>query len=119
MNSPPQISIDGTNLHAVEHFTNMGSIISSDAIVGKDLDNCLSKASSSFGRLSKRAWQSHSLRLSKKIQVYRAIIIPTLLYGAETWVLYRKQIRLLEWVHQHCLHSIRGIKWQFLALNLS
>ena len=29
--SPPHISIDGTNLNAVEHFTYMGSVISNDA----------------------------------------------------------------------------------------
>ena len=88
--SPPHISINGTNLNAVEHFTYLGSDISNDATVSKDLDNRLSKASSSFERLSKRVWQSHSLRLSMKIQVYRAVVFLTLLYGAETWVLYRK-----------------------------
>ena len=76
-----------------------------------------SKASSSFGRLSKRVWQSHSLHLSTKIQVYRTVIVPTLLYGAETWVLYRKQIRLLEQFHKCCLRSILGIKWQDHVLN--
>ena len=54
--SPHNISIDGTNLNAVEHFTYLGSVISNDATVSKDLDNHLSKASSSFGRLSKRVW---------------------------------------------------------------
>ena len=52
------------------------------------------------------------LCLSTKVQVYRAIVVPTLLYGAETWVLYQKQIRLLERSHQCCLHCILGIKWQ-------
>ena len=80
--------------------------------VSKDLDNRLPKASSSFGRLSKRVWQRYSLRLSTKIQVYRAVVVTTLLYGAETWVLYRKQIGLLERFHQRCLRSILGIKWQ-------
>ena len=75
-------------------------------------DNHLPKASSSFGRLSKRVRQSHLLSLSTKIQVYRAVIISILLYGAETWVLYWKEIRLLEQFHQCCLHSILGIKWQ-------
>ena len=84
--SPPHISIDGTNLNAVEHFTYLGSVISSGATVSKDLDNRLSKASSSFGRLSKRVWLSHLLRLSTKIKVYRTVDVPTLLYGAETWV---------------------------------
>ena len=107
---PPHISFDGTNLNAVEHFTYL-TYISNDATVSKDLDNCLSKANSSFGRLSKKVWQSQSLLLSAKILVYRAVVVPTLLYGAETWVLYRKQIRLLEWFHQRCLRANLGIKW--------
>ena len=84
--SPPHIGIDGTNLNAVEHFTYLGSIISSDATVSKDHDNRLSKASSSFGSPSKRVWQSHSLHLSTKNQGIQALVVPTLLYGAETWV---------------------------------
>ena len=65
----------------------LGSVISNDATVSKDLDNRLSKANSSFGRLSKRVWQNHALRLSTRIQVYRAVVVPTLMYGAETWIL--------------------------------
>ena len=90
----------------MEHFTYLGSVICNDATVSKDLDNRLSKASSPFGTLSKRVWQRHLPRLSTKI------VIPTLLYGAETWVLYRKQIRLLERFHRRCLRSILGIRWQ-------
>ena len=47
------------------HFTYLGSAISNDATVSKDLDNRLSKASSSFGRLSKRVRQSLALPLHK------------------------------------------------------
>ena len=104
--SPSQISIDGTNLNTVKHFTYLGSIIFKDATISKDLDNCLSKASSSFWRLSKQVLRSHLFLLSSKLQVYRAIVIPTLLCSAETWVFYLKQIRLLEQFHQHCLCSI-------------
>ena len=89
--SPPHISINGTNLKTVEHFTYLGSIISDDATVSKDLGNRWSKTSSSPGRLSKRVWQNHSLRLSTKIQVYWVVVVPTFLYGAEIWVLYQKQ----------------------------
>ena len=96
----------------MEHFTYLGSVISNDATISKDLDNRLSKASSSFGRLSKIVWQSRSLRLSTTIQVYRADVISNLLYGAETCVLYRKQIRLLDQFHQRCSRPILGIKRQ-------
>ena len=80
----PHISINGTNLNTVEHSTYLGSIISNEATVSKDIDTRLSKASSSFGRLSMRVWQSHALRLSTKIQAYTAAVVPTLMYGAET-----------------------------------
>ncbi|KAI8516323.1 hypothetical protein Bbelb_049040 [Branchiostoma belcheri] len=113
----PQISIEGHPLNAVEHFTYLGSVISNDATVTKDVDSRLGKASSSFGRLQKRVWKNHSLRLSTKIQVYRAVVVTTLLYGAETWVLYRKQVKLLERFHQRCLRCIMGIKWQDYVTN--
>ena len=73
--------------------------------------------SQQFLRKAVRVWQSHSLRLSTKNQVYRAVVVPTLPYGAETWVRYRKEIRLLERFHQRCLHSILGIKWQDQVSN--
>ena len=77
--SPPHIRINGTNLNAVEHFTYLGSVISNDATVSKKLDNPLSKPSNSSGRLSKRVWKYQALRLSTMIQVYRAVVVPTLL----------------------------------------
>ena len=91
--------------------------MSNDATIDKDLDNRLSKASTSFGRLYKRVWNSHSLRLTTKIKVYRAVVIPTLIYGAETWTLYRRQVRLLERFHQRCLRSILNIKWHDYVSN--
>ena len=96
----------------MEHSTYTGSVISNDATISNNLDNGLFKARYSFGRQSKRVWQSHRLRLSTKLEVYRAVIVPTLPYGAEAWVLYLKQIRLLERLHQYCLHSILGNEWQ-------
>ena len=70
-------------------------------------------------------WQSHALHLSTQIQVYVELSSsphPTppglpLPYGAETWVLYRKQIRLLEQFYLRCLRFIFGIKWQRLRVR--
>ena len=52
--SPPHISIFGTKLNAVEHFMYLGSVISNDATVSKGVNNHLFKASSSFGRQSRK-----------------------------------------------------------------
>ena len=49
--------------------------------------------------------------------MYIAVVVPILLHGAETLVLYRKQIRLRERFYQRCLRSILGIKWQDYISN--
>ena len=101
--------------NTIEHFTYLGSVISNDATVAKDVDNCLTKASSSFGRLQKHVWKNHSLRLTTL--VYRAAVVTTLLHGSEAWVLYRKQVQLLEPFHQRCLWSTMGTRWQDYVTN--
>ena len=46
-----------------------------------------------------------------------AVIVPSVVYGAVTWVLHQKQSRLLGRFHQRCLGSILGIKWQDYVSN--
>lgn len=63
-------------------------------------------------------WQNHSLLPLNKVGVYVAVIISTLMYAAETWVLYRKHIQLLGRFHQRCLQSIMGIYWHDYDTNI-
>nr|VZI48789.1 unnamed protein product [Spirometra erinaceieuropaei] len=44
--------------------------------------------------------------------MYKAVILPTLLYGAETWTVYAKQARRLNHCHLSCLRRILRLKWQ-------
>lgn len=49
--------------------------------------------------------------------MYRAVVIVTLLYASEAWVLYRKHVNLREQFHQRCICSIMGIQWQDYIMN--
>ncbi len=114
---PPKFNIDGHPLNAVDQFINLGSITSNNVSITKDMDNRLAKACSPFGRPQKPVWQNHSLRLTTKIQVYKTVVLSTLLYWSESWVLYRKHTQLLERFHQRCLRSIMGSQWQDYKTN--
>jgi len=46
--------------------------------------------------------------LHTKLAVYRAVVTTSLLYGCETWMLYRKQLRALDQFHIRYLHKIMG-----------
>ncbi|XP_076056334.1 uncharacterized protein LOC143034284 [Oratosquilla oratoria] len=56
--------------------------------------------------------------ITTKIIVYKAVVIPTLLYDAEAW-LYARHIKALEKFHQRCLRRLLGISWHDRRTNTS
>nr|VZH93443.1 unnamed protein product [Spirometra erinaceieuropaei] len=111
-NAPPQISVNGTQLQVVENFPYLGSTLSRNTKIDDEVANGISKASQAFGRLQSTVWNRHGLQLSTKLKMYKAVILPTLLYGAETWTVYVKQARRLNHFHLSCLRRILRLKWQ-------
>jgi len=100
-----------TQLATVEKFCYLGSFLSNTISVDDDITSRLAKAGCAFGKLQDRLWRAHDVSLRTKIAVYRAVVTTTLLYGCETWTLYRRhQIHKLDQFHMHCLRSIARFK---------
>ena len=59
-----------------------------------------------------------NIKLDTKIKVYKAVVLTSLLYGCESWTLYRKHTKQLERFHMRSLRAIMGIKWQDRVTNL-
>ncbi|BHF64041.1 hypothetical protein SprV_0200703900 [Sparganum proliferum] len=72
----------------------------------------ISKASQTFDRLQSTVWNRHGLHLSTKQKIYKAVILPTLLYGAETWTVYKKQARRPNHFQLSCHRRIVKLRWQ-------
>ncbi|BHF82468.1 hypothetical protein SprV_0802560600 [Sparganum proliferum] len=108
----PQISVNGTKVQVVENFPYPGSTLSRNTNIDDEVANRISKASQAFGRLQSTVWNRHGLQLSTKLNMYKAVILPTLLYGAETWTVYTKQARRLKHFHLSCLSPILRLNWQ-------
>ncbi len=114
---PPSISIEQTELKVVHHFSYLECVISSDAKIDKEIDNRLAKANSAFSRLYGRVWNNNNLKKDMRVSVYKAVVLTTLLYGAESWVTYRHHLRLLEPFNQRCLRTILNIRWSDFVAN--
>ena len=102
----PCITIDGTQLKNVESFKYLGSTISSDRTLDREITARIQKANYAFGRLRTKVLQHKSIYLSTKLKVYTARVLPSLLYGCETWTVYRRHLQKLEQFHARSLRSI-------------
>nr|VZH91133.1 unnamed protein product [Spirometra erinaceieuropaei] len=113
--APPNaslINVNGTQLQVVGNFPYLGSTLSCNTKIDDEVARRISKASQAFGRLQSTVWNRHGLQLSTKLKMYKAVILPTLLYGAETWTVYTKQARRLNHFHLSCLRRILRLSWQ-------
>ena len=55
----------------------------------------MGKASAVFGDLRERLWNNRHVSIRVKCKVYRATVLATLLYDAETWTVYGVQVKKL------------------------
>ena len=102
----------------MKEFTYLGSIITSDSHIESALHKRMSKASMSFGRFRERLWNNHNVSIRVKEQIYRAIILSTLLYGAETRAVYRRHVKKLYAFMMRHLRSIMKIRRQDKVTNI-
>ena len=80
------IMVDGNKLNY------LGSTISSNGCIDDEIQRRMAKASASFGRLRQRLWNNHHVSMRVKGKIYHTFVLSTLLYGAEAWTVYRRQV---------------------------
>ncbi|KAJ8369375.1 hypothetical protein SKAU_G00094030 [Synaphobranchus kaupii] len=110
--NPLSITICNYTLEAVSSFTYLGSTITNNLSLDAELSSRIGKAASTFGKLKARVWDNGKLTAHTKVQVYRACVINTLLYGSEAWTTYSHQEQRINSFHLHCLRHILGITWR-------
>ena len=117
--SEPTITLDEAALENVNHFPYLGSHLSSSVDIDDEIQYRLKCAATAYGRLRKRVFQDHDIRIATKVLVYKAIVITTLLYASETWTTYRRHLKTLEKFHQRCLRNIMNVSWEDRRTNVS
>lgn len=108
----PTVYINNICLSVVDKFTYLGSTVSNNNNLDAELDMRIGRASSVFGKLSKRVWYNKYFSLLLKVRVYHACVLSILLYASETWTTYRRHENRLNAFHFRCFRSILGVCWK-------
>ena len=66
-------------------------------------------ASMTFGSLSSCLWSRSEISKDTKMSIFKTAVMPTLLYGCETWVPIAEDIHRFEVVQMRCLRKILKI----------
>ena len=103
------VQVKGGEIEMVEHFSYLGSVLSCDGEVMKDVKSRIAKVSKAFGCLRIPIFNNPILSIPTKRAVYRATVVSVLMYGAETWTLRAEHVRHLTAFHNRCVWTILGV----------
>ena len=114
LNITPTLQMsDDTNIERVSQFKYLGSILRSDNSVDAEVESCINRAAQVFRSISRLVWYQNKIKVSTKIKLFKSVIIPTLLYGSETWNLLTHHTQRLQVFVNKCLRIItRTFLWE-------
>jgi len=94
-----------------------GRTISGNGCIEDEIQRRMAKTSASFGRLCQKLWNKHHVSMRFKGKIYRAVVLSTLLYGAEAWTVYRRHVKKLHAFVMRHLCSIMKLTWMDKVAN--
>jgi hypothetical protein len=103
------VTVGSDVIEIVPSFTYLGSIITQDGRLESELSSRIAKAARAFGCLRESIFTSCKLSTDTKRCVYKAVVISTLLYGAEPWNVKAVLLKHLNAFHNHCVRCIMGV----------
>ncbi|BHF66928.1 hypothetical protein SprV_0200995100 [Sparganum proliferum] len=109
-NVASQITVNGIQLQVVDNMMYLGSTFTRNVKIDDEVACRISKVSQAFGRLQKTVCNRYVRQPSMMLKMYKAVILPTMLHGAETWTVYMRQERRLNHFHLSCLRRILKLK---------
>ena len=93
----------------MEEFEYLGSIVMSDCELDREINVRIRKASSSFRSLCRILWYQQEIKMSTKMRMFKAAILPTLLCGSETWTPLAKQMKRLYAMFSDAVNHIGSV----------
>ena len=107
----PRIVLRSGPLEVVDEFCYLGSTLSADGRLDREVEERIAKASRAFDALHRVAWKRPEISLTTKVALYHTCVLSSLLYGAETWTLLAAHMRRMEAFHHSCLRRILRVWW--------
>ena len=107
-----EIIVEGQLLADVYVFKYLGSLFNKVADMENELERRKVLAMSAFKRLQRKVFKYKFLRLKIKMKLYNTIVLSTLLWDCNNWVLSKNQLDKLETFHTKNLRQILGKTWE-------
>ena len=98
-NLPPRVQIGGDEIEVVDEFVYLGSLVTADNDTSREIQRRIMAGNRAYFGL-RRTLRSSRIRRRTKLNIYKTLIRPVVLYGHETWTMLvedQRTLSVFEW----------------------
>ena len=110
-----EIKIKGQRLEEVENFKYLGAIVSNEGSKPEILSR-IAQATAALSRL-KIIWRDKNISLASKVKLMQTLILSTVLYACESWILAAEIERMIQALEMRCYRRLLNISYKDHVTN--
>ena len=116
-NAPSTVQVNGIDVNVISAFDYLGSTVTMSGSCELDISKRIGKAANVMKSLHTQLWTQRTVSRTTKLRIYKAAILPVLLYGSETWTWTSTLARRLNAFDTRALRRLENIRWSDFVSN--
>ena len=104
-----KVCVDGEEIEQVQNMKYLGAILSADGTCEEEIEQRVGAAARVIGAMRKEVLERKELKKATKMRVYNVIVLPTMLYGSETWTVMKRHESRLGATEMAYLRRVEGV----------
>ena len=104
-----KVEVDGVRLKQARETVYLGVRLSENGGMESELERTIGMAATAVGALREPVFGNKELSKEAKLTVYNAVVVPTLVYGCEAWVLRERDKMRLQAMEMKVLRGVTGV----------
>jgi len=105
------LKVNSKDIQSVSQFTYLASLVTDDNRTDAETKTRFGKAAAAVNRLSKIC-NNRSFSIHLKMRLYNSIVVPIVLYGAETWAVTKTIEKRMDSLDSRNVRHILKMRWQ-------
>ena len=104
-----KVEVEGVTIEQARETVYLGVRLSENGGMGSELERRIGMAATTVRALREPVFGNKELSREAKLRVYNVVVVPTLVYGCETWVLKERAKSRVQAIEMKVLKGVAGV----------
>ena len=112
-----EMTVDGKDIEVVTKFVFLAALITKDGLCEKEVRRRIAMGKAAMGGLTS-TWKDRGVTMETKVKLVTVLVLPIVLYGAETWTMRKHERRKIDAFELWCWRRVLRVSWMEIKTDI-